>query len=141
MKKSTDYRELFRANGKRICEMHARIHETLRNRDTAEGRKAWQQACAAFHAEYDALAFPGGYASGVVRLRENDPDAIEASLVFLEERPYFVRSGYMRAKLMRAIKHVKLSGPQTKRLEAVREAEREWRAQRAARTATRRDAP
>lgn len=125
-----DYREMIQVNARRIAEMHALIHKTLKNRNTPQGRKIWECACSEFHSAYDALAFPGGYVSALKRLQCNDPEAIEAAIVFLELRPYFFRSGYMREKLMRLLKHVKMTEKQAKRFEAVREAERHWRANR-----------
>ena len=53
---------------------------------------------------------------------------VEAALVFLELRPFFFRSGYMRQKLLRLLKHAPLSSPQSKRFAAVLEAQRQWRA-------------
>jgi|SRR6185503_16789871 hypothetical protein len=128
MSGSASYPELIQANAQRIREMHARIHETLRSRNTPEGRKAWEKACAEFQANYDALAFPGGYDSGLQRIAEGDAGAIEAALAFLELRPYFFRSGYMREKLLRRLKHVPLTSSQGERFSAVLEAQRKWRA-------------
>jgi hypothetical protein len=124
-----EYAQQIQANAKRIYEMHARIHKTLRTRDTPEGRNAWLLACAELQASYNALAFPGGYDSGLRRIGEGDSDAIETALVFLELRPYFFRSGYMREKLLRRLKHAALSGAQARRFDAVMEAQRQWRAE------------
>jgi hypothetical protein len=64
-----------------------------------------------FHARYDLLAFPGGYASREVRARilNGDFAAIEAAICFLEVRPYFFRSGYMFKDLLRALKRAPLT--------------------------------
>jgi hypothetical protein len=129
-KGGVDYRAFFQTSAKRISEMHARIHETFKERSTPRGRRVWEDACAEFHSSYDALAFPGGYGTALVRLEQGDVEAIEAALVFLEVRPYFFRSGYMRETLMRRLKHVVMNEKQSKRFEAVREAQRQWRASR-----------
>jgi hypothetical protein len=130
MEGGADYRAFFQTSARRITEMHARIHETFKKRNTPQGRRTWEDACAEFHSSYEALAFPGGYETGLVRLQQGAVDAIEAALVFLEVRPYFFRSGYMREKLLRRLKHVVMSEEQRKRFDAVREAQRRWRASR-----------
>jgi len=120
MNRSPTYGRTIEANARRIRELHERTRETFRGRDTTEGRKAWEAACAEFHAAYDALAFPGGYESGLRRVQEGDAEAIEAALVFIELRPYFFRSQYMRKKLIRLLKHALLTADQARRLELVR---------------------
>ena len=110
--------------------MHARIHELAERRSDPACRRMWTQACAEFHATYDGLAFPGGYGSALARLACNDCETIEAAVVFLELRPYFFRSGYMRETLMRKLKHVTMTEKQAKRFDAVIEAQRRWRAER-----------
>jgi hypothetical protein len=117
-------------NAERIAEMRSRIHELSERRNDPESRRAWQQVCAEFHATYDSLAFPGGYRTALDRLGCGDSETIDAALAFLELRPYFFQSGYMRETLMRRLKHVPMSDKQSKRFEAVREAERNWRANR-----------
>jgi hypothetical protein len=108
------------AGARRIQALHERIREALPARHTPAGRKAWEAACAEFHAQYDALAFPGGYEAGLRRIQAGDAEAIEAALVFLEQRPYFFRSQYMPTKLSRLLKRAALTGGQAKRFEAVR---------------------
>jgi hypothetical protein len=54
-------------------------------------------------------------------MQAGDAEAIEAALVFLERRPYFFRSQYMRTKLGRLLKHAALTGGQAKRFGAVRD--------------------
>jgi hypothetical protein len=125
MRKSPTYSEFFQRNSQRIREMHTRIHETFQH----GAKKAWEEACAEFHASYEALAFPGGYESGLTRIAEGDTEAIEAALVFLELRPYFFKSGYMREKLLRRLKHVPFTKTQAQRFSAVVEAQRQWRAE------------
>lgn len=115
-------------NAKRITELHNRIHETVKHRDDSpEARAAWSQACAEFHAQYDGLAFPGGYEAGLLKIHAGDEGAIENALAFLEVRPYFFRSGYMRIKLMRRLKHAELSARQAERFQRVLVLEKEWK--------------
>src|SRR6266850_1169441 len=112
MNPSPRYGEIIEAGARRIRELHERTRETFRGRDTTEGRKAWEAASAEFHAAYDALAFPGGYEPGLRRIEQGDAEAIEAALVFLELRPYFSRSQYMRKKFIRLLKHAVLTADQ-----------------------------
>jgi hypothetical protein len=89
-------------NAAEIVRLHARIHATVALRDTSRAARAeWQQACADFHRRYDALAFPGGYGAALEKFRAADPSVLEPALCFLELRPYFFRSGYMRTVLLR----------------------------------------
>ncbi len=128
MSKAADYVAFFREGEQTIRKLHSRIHETLKGRGTPKGREVWSEACAEFHARYDDLAFPGGYDTGLQRVKESEPQAVEAALVFLELRPYFFRSGYMRETLMRRLKHVTMSAQQAERFASVLEAQRQWRA-------------
>jgi hypothetical protein len=113
------YSDVIKASAHRIRELHEHVHETLRARHTPAGRKAWEAACAEFRAQYDSPAFPGGYEAGLRRIQDGDAEAIEAALVFLELRPYFFRSQYMRKKLHRLLKHAALTSDQAKRFEDV----------------------
>lgn len=122
-----DYVRFFRDSERTIQQLHARIHETLKRRDTPKGREVWSKACSEFHSRYTELAFPGGYESALARLKKSDPEPVEAALVFLELRPYFFRSGYMRETLLRRLKHVPLSNLQAERFARVQEAQRQWR--------------
>lgn len=99
----------------RTLQARVRLYEKLRERGTAEGRKAWETACAGFRARYDSLAFPGGYESGLSRIQQGDANAVEAALVFLELRPYVFRAQYIRTKLTRLLKHALLTRDQAKR--------------------------
>jgi hypothetical protein len=76
------------------------------------------------------LAFPGGYSQALQRFRENDPTVIEPALCFLEERPYFFRSGYMFSTLLRRVKRSDLTSAQRDRLDAVLRKRDEWRARK-----------
>jgi len=107
-------------NAARLRELHDAIHETVRTRnDSDEHRARWTEACARFHAEYDALAFPGGLTEGLSRLRAHDVGAIETAIHFLDDDPYFFRSGYIKAELLRRLKHAPLTKSQQQRLRNV----------------------
>jgi hypothetical protein len=115
-----DFRQQIQDDAALLRQMHARIRATFARRDEgAAQRQEWRDACAAFHARYDELAFPGGYDGAAERLIAGDAVAMEAALVFLELRPYFFRSGYMFKKLLRYAKRAPLSGAQAQRLRLV----------------------
>ncbi len=107
----------FFESAKELVRLKARIDETFQHRDDSQELwAAWQRACADFHSRFDRLAFPGGYESAGVRILAGDQAAIESALQFLEVRPYFFRSGYMRTALMRKLKRAVLTAPQAARL-------------------------
>ena len=124
-------KRLISENSAEIARLHARIHETVLFRGRSEqDRKQWQDACAEFHARYDALAFPGGYEAALSGIAAGEQDSIEAAICFLELRPYFFRSGYMYKVLLRKIKHAALNSKQIHRIEAVLKRQTEWREQK-----------
>jgi hypothetical protein len=108
---------LIEHNAKLVAELHKRIHDEFRKEPYGPTHHA---ACSEFHERYDGLAFPGGYASGLAKLKVGDAEAIEAALAFLEVRPYFFRSQYMMKKLTRLLKHARLSASQSERFEKIR---------------------
>jgi hypothetical protein len=128
VKEEPELRCVIQQNAKRVTELHGWIGETFKRRDSGpKARAEWSHACEEFHRQYDALAFPGGYAAGLEKLRAGDTYAIESALAFLEVRPYFFRSQYIRTKLKRLLKHAQLTARQTARLEAALTSERQWK--------------
>lgn len=125
MKQQLEPRHLIQENAKRITQLHERIHETVKQRDcNPETRAEWSKACAEFHNQYDTLAFPGGYAAGLKKIQAGDSHAIEDALVFLELRPYFFRSQYIRTKLPRLLKRAQLTTRQIERFHKTLAADR-----------------
>lgn len=123
---------MIRANGDEIARLHARIHETFLSRGkSAQKREEWQRACAAFHARYDELAFPGGYTGALERIAAGDLETMEAAICFLELRPYFFRSGYMFDAILRKAKRAPLSVEQHARLDLVLLEQAAWRERKA----------
>ena len=118
-------------NANRINQLKQRIDETLKHRDKNDHkRKEWDAACAEFHSQYDALAFPGGLSGAYERIVEGDPKAVEAAICFLECRPYFFRSGYMFKDILRKAKQAPLKDDQKARLDAVLKAYAEYKESR-----------
>ncbi len=124
MKDKLHPRGTIHENAKRMVELHKRIHEKYICRNTSEEAwNEWKQACAEFHSQYDALAFPGGYEIGLKKIQAGDFSAIENALAYLEVRPYFFRSQYTRTKLIRLLKHAQLLPQQAERFQKVLEFE------------------
>ena len=79
-----------------------------------------------FLAEYQELIdrmFPGGYTKTFEKIQAGEGSAVEFGLVFVEVQPYFFRSQYIRTKLIRMLKHARLSSLQTERLKQVLDVE------------------
>ncbi len=115
--------------------LHGRIHETFAMRDVSpKRREEWKRACEVFHSRYDELAFPGGYDGALDRLVAGDLETMEATICFLEIRPYFFRSGYMFDALLRKAKHAPLNPEQRARLQVVVDEVRAWKASKREKT-------
>ena len=122
------YTEEILRNAERINQLKSCIDEAVKYRDKNEHKhREWQKACADFHAQYDALAFPGGLEGAYERIIEGDSKAMEAAVCFLECRPYFFRSGYMFKDILRKVKKAPLEADQRARLESVIAAYGEYR--------------
>jgi hypothetical protein len=126
---SVELKRLMGENAAEITRLQLRVHETVKKRGAnAHGRLEWQNACAEFHSRYNDLAFPGGCEGAVERILNGDPFAMEAAVCFLEQRPYFFRSGYMFQRILQKAKRAPLTPEQLRRLNAVIVRQQEWRA-------------
>jgi len=103
-------------NAKQIRDLHEQIGIAFTEK---RGGLKHRQACDKFHSSYDSLAFPGGYEIGIRKINEGDLSSIETALCFLEVKPYFFRSQYMRTKLTRLLKKADLTKSQQSRLNNV----------------------
>ena len=123
-----NYTEQIKINAQKINILKARIDETVKFRDENEYKlKEWQKACSDFHKQYNELAFPGGFSGAYEKIKNGDPEAIEAALCFIECRPYFFRSGYMYKDIMRKLKKASMDTLQTYRFKKVYNAYIEYR--------------
>jgi len=100
-------------NAMRLRELNMAIQRTFREHPHGPQHHA---ACDAFHRQYDTLAFPSGLDEGMARLAVQDKDVVETAIQFLEADPRFHRSGYIKIKLLRRLKHCKLSADQKRRM-------------------------
>lgn len=81
-------------------------------------REVHRQGGRSFIPQYSALVdrlFPGGYDCALRKIQQGDAKAIDSALAFLEVRPYFFRSQYIRTRLMRLLKHATLAPNQIER--------------------------
>ena len=105
-------------NSEELNRLHEHVRaasEELRGSDPASVEKH-MEACREFHERFDTLAYPGGRA-GFDRVRQHDPDALEAAIAFLLADPIHFRSGYLKEHLWRWLVHCPLSDLARTRLE------------------------
>lgn len=113
-------RNLFETNAAKLRALHDAIHETWLHRNADEmSHKAWKLACHDFHTSFDSLAFPGGLGRAMSLLIKNNPDIIEQVVCFLEADPFFFRSGYLKADMIKHLRSSPLNEDQRKRLQKV----------------------
>ena len=97
-------------NAARINELQQRIHTTFGPRDESpQTLQEWKDACETFHRSYNLLAFPGGYAEGLEKIKSGNTDTISLALDYLEHTPYCFRSQYVATALHRALNKADLS--------------------------------
>ncbi len=99
---------------------HEEAHRAFRvmNRrhdDTDPATKAWNSALERFRAAM-AVVYPPGFWVAYENLPNGDQDSIEVAIAFLEADPWFFRSGYVKADLIRQLKRLPLSHDQASRL-------------------------
>ena len=110
----------FEANATELEKLRERVDETFRRRsESPKNMAAWQEATRAFHAAYDKLAFPGGLNTEFERLRVGDATAIEMAIQFLEANPWYFRSGYHKANILKMLRKHPLSDDQFARMRKV----------------------
>lgn len=109
-----------RAAAAEIDRLHAEIYRWLPERGKSdEGFQRWSEACGQFHTAYSKLAFPGGIARVYTDLAQGNAAAVEDAIRFLEADPYFFRSGYLKADLLRYLARVPLAEQQEARIREV----------------------
>ena len=112
-------RDVLRARGEEAESARRAIHEAWQHRDEGpEARQRWIDSIAKFRAAVDH-AWPPGFWDAFERLPTGDPAAIESATLFLEADPWFYRSGYVKAELIRRLKRLPLSSEIEERLRAV----------------------
>lgn len=105
--------------GDRAEEARLAVHEAWRQRNASpEASAQWLARIAEFRAVV-TRAYPAGFWEAFDRLPTGDADAIEMATLFLEADPWFDRSGYVKAELIRRLKRLPLPSDIQERLRAV----------------------
>lgn len=100
---------VIRENSKKINEMNQRIQEAVKYRERSnEDFEIWKKACEDFRRDYDKYAFPGGYQSGLEKIKSGDLSTAETAVLYLENTPYCFRSQYVATGLSRALNKITL---------------------------------
>lgn len=108
------------ANAAELRALHDSVWITFTRRARSPAdRAAWELACRRFRENHDRLAFPGGLARGMASLAAGDLTTIETSIRFLEADPWFFRSGYIKAEILRRLRRAELTPVQVARLRRV----------------------
>lgn len=99
--------------------LHAAFRDVRKRNDKADpATERWLQAIAGFHAAL-RCALPKHFAEELKDLTAGNRRAVPHMIDFLEADPYFFRSGYLKADVIRAIRQVPLSTEQSVRLAKV----------------------
>jgi len=97
----------------------ARINQTARQRDQSKAAfENWKDAAKAFHT-YENQVFLLWQSETLNAIRAGAPDEVESALTFLEADPYFFRSGYLKEKVLPALKNAPLSKRDESRLQMI----------------------
>lgn len=95
-----------------------RVDDLLKAAVVSGDRELHSLAAEVFHKAVTA-AYPPGFWEDFYRLRDGDPAGLERAVRFLEADPWFFRSGYVKADLLRFIKRTDLSPAYRRRLRRV----------------------
>lgn len=111
---------VFEASAAELRRLHENVHTSFsRRNESPRAKAAWQEAARIFNESFDRLAFPGGLDRQFRLLANGDPYAIEMAVRFLEADPWYFRSGYHKADLIRLLRKQPLSEDQRARLRQV----------------------
>jgi hypothetical protein len=111
---------VFEANAAELEKLREKVYETFRERSKGpEHAEAWQEAARTFQTAYDKLAFPGGLSKELELLRDGEVTAIEMAIRFLEANPWYFRSGYHKADILKVLRKHPLSDDQCTRMRKV----------------------
>ena len=100
-------------------ELHRRIHITCAIRYQGDAAmQAWHDATNAWHARSSEIDYLWGD-DFMEQVRLGDRQAMEDALVYLEVDPWYHRSGYLKERLIRAVKRAPLNDRDMMRLRNV----------------------
>jgi len=110
------FTNVIEANAAELRNLEEEVHRTRKKFGRGE---EWGVASRRFFAGFDRLAFPGGLEKTMKLLPQNALDTIESAIRYLEVDPWFFRSGYIKADLLRDLRHAPLKEEQRIRLQKV----------------------
>jgi len=111
---------VFESSAAELEKLNQRVLELSRcRRESPETTAAWREAAQTFHSNYDRLAFPGGLAREFERQKNGDQEAIELAVQYLEANPWYFRSGYHKAEILKYLKRHPLTQEQCTRLRKI----------------------
>ena len=96
--------------------LHTRVLDAVvKRRQSKEDHIAWKDACTAWNGHRSILnTFENDDALN--RLEDGDPDLLDLAIAFVEVNPFYFRSGYLKKRLFRRLKHLKLTDTQRRRI-------------------------
>ena len=127
MRRMQDYKPArgefdYAVRGQAVTDAHWLYNEAFRLRKilsvVPELAEVTREAHRLWYAAIDA-AYPPGFDQDAARLHAGDAAGLEGSLAFLEADPFFYRTGYIKAKMIRHITRLPLTHLQEKRLRQV----------------------
>lgn len=110
------FMNVIEANAAELRNLEEDVHQARKK--FGRGQE-WGEASRRFFASFDRLAFPGGLNKAMNLLPKNDPDTIESTVQYLEADPWFFRSGYIKADLIKHLRRAPLGEDQRARLQKV----------------------
>jgi|GEM_PF-1647482 len=99
-----------------LCNDAYKLFQRIHGRVDEE--EVWKQAAALFHRTLDE-AYPDQFWESFESLRRGELAHLDAAITFLEIDPWFFRSGYLKADLLRIICKLTLSPSDVQRLQTV----------------------
>ena len=111
------YKTLIEKNTIEINRLRKRINDSFNVKNQKDD---WRQASIDFFEQYHKLCFWNGVYDYRNEIRNDNLEAIEYYICFIELRPYFFRSGYMYNDLMRVFKNINLTTDHKRRYNSIR---------------------
>jgi len=99
-----------------LCNQAYNLYNREKYRDAE--RQLWERAAALFHKAVSE-AYPANFWEDYNNLKKGDLAGLEAGITFLENDPFFLRSGYVKADLLKFISYMKVPEKYSSRLKNI----------------------
>lgn len=114
------WEDQIREKSERLRIAHEAVHFTFaRRHESAAAKEAWIMAAQAHRDLYRLEVWPNGLQEKILGLKERELDAIEFAVRFLEEDPWFFRSGYLKEEIIQHLGQCPRTALQDERLRMV----------------------